>query len=136
MSKERIQYVDASIIQRLLAIIIDVIVVAIIAILLQFGTELEYEILWKKLLDLDFTVEEIRILVILWFVLSYPIYYVLASSFTDGQTVGKIILKLKVVLDDNSTTKKMFKLHLKRFFFLKGGTKVVTEHDEAVEGLL
>lgn len=136
MSKERIQYIDASIIKRLSAIIIDTIIVVIIAIFFQFGFELEYELFWEKLLNLEYTIDELRFLIVFWFIISYPLYYFLMSALTDGQTAGKMLFKLKVVLDDNSSTKRMFKLHFKRFFFLKSGTKVITEHDEAIEELL
>jgi hypothetical protein len=55
------------------------------------------------------------------------------SSLTNGQSAGKLILGLRVVTDSNESTKKMFTLHFKRFFFLRAGTKVVKEIDPSVK---
>ena len=132
MSTERIEYTNASIGVRLLAIIIDIIIAIILAVLCQFGWSLEYDLIWKSLIDLSVSDP---FWPVLWFIIMLPLYYWLASSVTDGQTVGKIILGIRVVLDDNSSTKRMWGLHLKRTFFMRGGTKVVQQKDPEVKGL-
>jgi hypothetical protein len=42
---------------------------------------------------------------------------------------------IRVVNDDNSSTKREWMLHLKRTFQMRGGTKVVKEKDPEVKGL-
>ncbi len=135
MSKERIKYVELPFLslQRLLAGLIDVLVGIIIAILCDFGAKLEYELIWKNIFP--FLEDLLPILVIVWFIIFFPLYYFLSSSFTDGQTIGKMLLKIRVVTSDNHSTKKQFKLHLKRTFLMKAGTKVVKEIDPGVKGL-
>lgn len=133
MSKERIQYINASLIIRLIAMIIDIIVVAIIATGMYIGGLMDWELLVKKVmpwLQLDNP-----LWIIIWFVIVYPIYFTLSSALTNGQTLGKLILGIRVMTNDNQSTKKEYKLHLKRFFFVRGGTKVVKEHDPGVKGL-
>ena len=63
----------------------------------------------------------------IWFIVFFPLYHIICSTFTDGQTLGKILLGIRVVTDQNESTKRKFRLHFKRFFFLKAGTKVVKE---------
>ena len=132
MSTERIEYMDASMGLRLVAIIIDIIIAIILAVLCQFGWSLEYDLIWKSLIDLSVSDP---FWPVLWFIVLLPVYYWLCSSVTDGQTVGKMILGIRVVLDDNSSTKRMWILHLKRTFFMRGGTKVVKQKDPEVKGL-
>lgn len=128
----RIEYKDATLPVRLIALVIDLIVGVGIAFMMEFGWLLEYDIFWKSLLSLE---GEAQSLIILWFVLSFPLYYIVSSSLTNGQSAGKLILGIRVVTDTNESTKRNFKLHAKRFFFLRGGTKVVKEIDPSVKGL-
>jgi uncharacterized RDD family membrane protein YckC len=133
VSKERIEYRSATFITRLIALLIDLAVGVGIAIFCQLGAELEYEILWSKIFPalgdmLPYTVY-------IWFIIFFPLYHILCSGFTDGQTLGKLLLGIRVVTDQNESTKRKFRLHFKRFFFLKGGTKVVKEIDPSVTGL-
>ncbi|MHA1215111.1 MAG: RDD family protein [Candidatus Hodarchaeales archaeon] len=132
MSKERLEYKEVSLAIRLIALVIDVVIGVFIAIFMQWGTLLEYDLIWSKIFDLE-TI--LPYLPILWFIIFFPMYHILCSSFTDGQTVGKMLLKIKVVTEDNNSTKKAFKLHFKRFFFIREGTKVVKEYDPGVKGL-
>ena len=133
LSKERIEYMDASFITRLIALLIDAVVGVGIAIFCQFGTELEYEILWSKIFP---ALEDLLpYTVYIWFIIFFPLYHILCSAFTEGQTIGKMLLGIRVVTDQNESTKRKFKLHFKRFFFLKAGTKVVKEIDPSVKGL-
>jgi len=135
MSKDRIQYLELPFlsVQRLVAGLIDVIVGIIIALICDIGARLEYEIIWKNIFP--FLEDLLPILVFLWFIIFFPLYYCLSSSLTDGQTLGKMLLKIRVVTSDNKSTKKQFRLHLKRTFFMKAGTKVVKEFDPGVKGL-
>ncbi|MHA1974657.1 MAG: RDD family protein, partial [Candidatus Hodarchaeales archaeon] len=128
----RIEYKEVGLAIRLIALVIDVVIGAFIAIFMQWGTLLEYDLLWSKLFNLEAI---LPYLVYLWFIIFFPVYHILCSSFTDGQTVGKMLLKIKVVTIDNNSTKRAFKLHLKRFFFIREGTKVVREYDPGVKGL-
>ena len=133
MSKDRIEYSEVSPILRLVAFFIDLLVGIGIAIFGYFGISLEYEILWKNIGLFDETM--FLPITIIWGVVGFIAYYVLASGFTNGQTLGKLILGIRVVTGSNESTKKAFKLHLKRLFFLKAGTKVVKEKDPTVKGL-
>ncbi len=132
MSMTRIEYKDASLPVRLIALVIDLIIGVGLAIGVEFGWYLEYDIFWKPLLSLE---GDPQSLIILWFVLAFPLYHILYSSLTNGQSVGKLILGIRVVTDTNESTKRKFKLHTKRFFFLRAGTKVVKEIDPSVKGL-
>jgi uncharacterized RDD family membrane protein YckC len=138
MSKERIEYNLAPTSTRFVALIIDLIVGLVIDFFSYFGMELEYEILWSKL-NL-FNRDIIPYAVIVWFFIGTGIYYILMSSFTDGQTVGKMLTGIRVVSDDNESFKPLkltqrLKIHTKRLIFLRGGTKVVKEKDPEVTGL-
>ncbi|MHA2295422.1 MAG: RDD family protein [Candidatus Hodarchaeales archaeon] len=141
MSKERIVYQNAPVLTRLMALIVDIIVVLIIAVICFFGGTLDYELAIKPLFallqlgDPSWMQLENPLWTIVWFIIAYPFYYVLASGFTDGQTLGKFIMGIRVMTEDNSSTKRQFKFHLKRFFLLRGGTKVVKELDPGVKGL-
>ena len=132
MSVTRIEYKDVTLPVRLIALVIDLIVGVGIAIGAEFGWYLEYDIFWKSLFNLE---GEPQSLIILWFVLTFPLYHIICSSLTNGQSVGKLILGIRVVTDSNESTKRKFRLHAKRFFFLRGGTKVVKEIDPSVKGL-
>lgn len=132
MSVTRIEYKDVSLLIRLVALAIDLVVGVGLAIFMEFGWFLEYDIFWKSFFNLE---GEPQSLIILWFILAFPLYHILCSSLTNGQSIGKLILGIRVVTDTNESTKKKFKLHAKRFFFLRGGTKVVKEIDPSVKGL-
>ena len=133
MSMKRIEFEDASIVLRLVALGIDIVIGVILAFLVDIGWTLEYDLFWSKLFNLE---GEAMSLVVLWFVISFPIYHILMSSLTNGQSAGKLILGIRVVTDSNESTKRMFTLHFKRFFFLRAGTKVVKEIDPSVKGLV
>ena len=134
MSTERIQYNTAPLPSRIIAMIIDIVMVLIIALICYFGALLENELIWKDLfndaLHLDYT-----IWILIWFILVYPLYFVLTSALTDGQTLGKLLIGIRVMTEDNESTKRAFKLHFKRFFLMKKGTRVVKETDPGVKGL-
>ena len=132
MSMKRIEYEDASIVLRLFALLIDIVIGVILAFVFELGWKMEYDIFWKKLFNLE---GEAMSLVVFWFVVAFPVYHILMSSLTNGQSAGKLILGIRVVTDSNESTKRMFILHFKRFFFLRSGTKVVKEIDPSVKGL-
>lgn len=132
MSMKRIEYEDASIVLRLFALLIDIVIGVILAFVFELGWKMEYDIFWKKLFNLE---GEAMSLVVFWFVVAFPVYHILMSSLTNGQSAGKLILGIRVVTDSNESTKRMFILHFKRFFFLRAGTKVVKEIDPSVKGL-
>ncbi|MHA1168002.1 MAG: RDD family protein [Candidatus Hodarchaeales archaeon] len=134
MSTERIQYNDAPLPNRIIAIIIDSIIVLIIALICYFGALIENELIWKTLLN-DALHLDNSIWVAIWFVVGYPIYYILFSALTEGQTLGKMLSGIRVMTSDNKSTKKAFKLHFKRFFLMRKGTRVVKEVDPGVKGL-
>lgn len=133
MSMKRMEYEDASMVLRLIALLIDIVIGVIIAFLMDIGWTLEYDIFWSKVLNLE---GEAMSLIILWFIVGFPVYHILMSSLTNGQSAGKLILGIRVVTDSNESTKRMFTLHVKRFFFLRAGTKVVKEIDPSVKGLV
>jgi len=136
MSKERISYKEVSIVLRFAALIIDIIVGIFLAILIQFGALLEWDILWTAILpNADELEPFLDYLIIVWFIIFFPIYHFLMSALTDGQTVGKMFFGMKVVTTENESTRRKFRLHLRRFFFMKAGTKVVKEVDPGVSGL-
>ncbi|MHA1941528.1 MAG: RDD family protein [Candidatus Hodarchaeales archaeon] len=128
MSMKRIEYEDAPMVLRLIALIIDIIIGVIIAFLVDLGWIFEYDIFWSKILNLE---GEAASLVVLWFVICFPIYHILMSSLTNGQSGGKLLLGIRVVTKTNESTKRMFMLHFKRFFFMRTGTKVVKEVDNS-----
>lgn len=133
MSKERIEYQEVSIVMRLIALILDIIVGIGIGLFGYVGIEMEYDLLWSKL-NL-FSRDIIPAITVIWTIVGFIGYYVIASGFTDGQTLGKLLLGFRVVTDDFQSTKRMFNLHLKRAFFMRKGTKVVKEKDPEVKGL-
>jgi uncharacterized RDD family membrane protein YckC len=129
---KRIEYEDATIVLRLIALLIDIVIGVILAFLVDIGWTLEYDIFWAKLFSLE---GEAMSLVVLWFIIAFPVYHILMSSLMNGQSAGKLILGIRVVTDSNGSTKRMFNLHFKRFFFMRAGTKVVKEVDPSVKGL-
>ena len=136
MSNERIKFVDAPMITRLISLFIDLVVGVIIGIFCQFGMELEWDILWSKILPASMDFEGlIPYFGIASFIVLFPVYFILTSNFTNGQTIGKKIMNIRVVTEDQQSTKRNFKLHLRRFFFMKAGTKVIKEEDPGVKGL-
>ncbi|UCE14577.1 MAG: RDD family protein, partial [Candidatus Heimdallarchaeota archaeon] len=108
MSEERIKYETSPLGPRLIALIIDfVIPIPLITIFFQWGISIEWELFWKNLVFVGVEFSEVElILLILMFLLSILVYFIVVPSFTDGQTVGKIVMGLHVVYDDNSSTKK------------------------------
>ena len=132
MSITRIEYKNVSLPLRLIALVIDLVIGVGLAYLVEFGWFLEYDIFWKPFFNLEGSAQS---LIILWFIIAFPLYHILCSSLTNGQSIGKLILGIRVVTDSNESTKRKFKLHAKRFFFLRCGTKVVKEIDPTVKGL-
>ncbi len=135
MSKERIEYIEASISIRILALLIDAAIGFGIAIISHFGAILEYDILWSKIDPFDLKPFLLDYGLIFWFVILFPVYHILISALLNGQSIGKLLLGLRVVTTENESTKRAFMLHLRRFFFLKRGSKVVKEYDPGVSGL-
>jgi uncharacterized RDD family membrane protein YckC len=136
MSTERIEYNIAPSTLRLVAILIDIVLVLIIAIVAQFGFSLEYELFWRTLVG-EFDINS-PYWYVFWFIIGLPLYFWLVPSITDGQTVGKIFTGIRVMTlsnDDFTSTKRKWKLHLKRTFQMRSGTKVVKEKDPEVKGL-
>jgi len=120
MSKERIEYNNAPMSFRLIALAIDLVVGLVLDILIYFGAELEYELFWSKL-NL-FSREMIPPLIFVCYFLATGAYYILASSLTDGQTFGKMITGIRVVSDNNESFKPLkltqrLKIHTKIFYF-------------------
>ncbi|MFW9906748.1 MAG: RDD family protein [Candidatus Thorarchaeota archaeon] len=136
MTTERIKYEISPTGPRIIALIIDLIIVALITVFCQWGVELEWNMFWKPILfpDIEF-VEIYWLMLLLMLIFSLLLYFILVPSFTNGQTVGKMIMGLYVVYDDNSSTKRKFVTHIKRLFFMRGGTKVVKVSDKRPEGL-
>ncbi|MHA2246748.1 MAG: RDD family protein [Candidatus Hodarchaeales archaeon] len=135
MSTERIDYEISTIGPRLIALVIDLVVVMILAVILTFLAQIDWWFMQQLFtLDVEY-IEIVPIVFILMIILSMLVYFILVPSFTNGQTVGKIIMGLHVVYDDNSSTKRKFSTHTKRLFFMRGGTKVVKVVDVRPEGL-
>ncbi|MHA2290030.1 MAG: RDD family protein [Promethearchaeota archaeon] len=133
MSTERIEYNDAPPTLRIVAILIDIVLVVILAVISQFGFSLEYELFWKTFVG-EFDINS-PYWYVFWFIIELPLYFWLVSSLTDGQTLGKGLLGIRVMTNDYTSTKRKWKLHLKRTFQIRGGTKVVKEKDPEVKGL-
>ncbi|MFW9853421.1 MAG: RDD family protein [Candidatus Thorarchaeota archaeon] len=135
MSKERIELIEASMTNRIFALVIDAVIGIVIAIISHYGAIWEYDILWSKILPFDLKPFLLDYGIILWFVIFFPIYHILVSGILDGQSIGKLVLGLRVVTTENKSTKRAFLLHFRRFFLLKQGTKVVKEYDPGITGL-
>ncbi|MHA2304023.1 MAG: RDD family protein [Candidatus Hodarchaeales archaeon] len=138
MSKERIEYNTAPMSSRLIAFIVDLIVAVVIDIIMWVGIELEHEIIYRTF---DWYYREwIPYIVLVMYFVGLAAYYVLMSSLTDGQTLGKILTGIRVLSDDNESFKALkltqrLKIHTKRLILLRSGTKVVKEKDPEVTGL-
>ena len=135
MSSERIRYENSPIGPRLIALVIDLVVVVILGVIFTFLGQIDWFVI-QQLFSLDVEYIEVISTVFIFMVLfSLLVYFIIVPSLTDGQTIGKIIMGLNVVYDDNSSTKRKFSTHTKRLFFMRGGTKVVKVVDEKPEGL-
>ena len=135
MSTERINYEVSPIGPRLIALVIDIVVVMILAVIFTFLGQIDWWFL-QQLFSLDVEyIEVVPSVLILMVIVSLLVYFIIVPSLTDGQTIGKLIMGLHVVYDDNSSTKRKFKTHTKRLFFMRGGTKVVKVVDVRPEGL-
>ena len=135
MSTERIKYETTPIVPRLIALVIDLVVVVILAVIFTFLGQIDWFFM-QQLFSLDVEyIEVVPIAFILSVIMSLIVYFILVPSLTDGQTIGKLIMGLHVVYDDNSSTKRKFGTHAKRLFFMRGGTKVVKIVDVRPEGL-
>ncbi|MHA2033367.1 MAG: hypothetical protein ACW99Q_28685, partial [Candidatus Kariarchaeaceae archaeon] len=77
----RIEYKNASLPIRLIALVVDLIIGVGLAFGMEFGWFLEYDIFWKPVFSLE---GEPQSLIILWFVLIFPLYHILCSSLTNG----------------------------------------------------
>ena len=134
MSTERIEYHIAPLSLRIVAILIDIVLIIILAVVTQFGFQLEYDIFWNGVLGLELNLQEV-FWYVLWFIIEFPLYLWLVSSLTEGQTFGKMLTGIHVITDDNKSTKRKWMLHLKRTFQMRSGTKVVKQEDPGVKGL-
>jgi len=135
MSEERLKYETSPIGPRLIALVIDLVLVVILAVIFTFLGTIDWYFIE---LIFNFGVEYIEIAPIVFIfmiIISLLVYFIVVPSLTDGQTVGKIVMRLHVVYNDNSSTKKKFSTHTKRLFFIRQGTKVVKVLDERPEGL-
>ena len=135
MSSERIRYENSPVVSRLIALVIDLVVVVILAVIFTILGQIDWFVMQQVFsLDMEYT-EVISIVFILMVIFSLLVYFIIVPSLTNGQTVGKLLMGLHVVYDDNSSTKKKYNTHTKRLFFMRGGTKVVKIVDERPEGL-
>ncbi|UCG90240.1 MAG: RDD family protein [Candidatus Heimdallarchaeota archaeon] len=135
MSTERIKFETSPIGPRLIALIIDLVVVVILAVIFTFLGQIDWFVI-EQLFDPGVEyIEVVPIVFVLMIIFSLLVYFIFVPGLTDGQTLGKLILGLHVVYDDNSSTKRKFGTHTKRLFFMRGGTKVVKVVDVRPEGL-
>ena len=135
MSTERIQYETSSMTTRLIALVIDLVVVLFLAVIFTFLGQIDWFFL-TQMLSLDVEYSEVLLPVFVFMIIfSLVVYFILVPGFANGRTVGKIIMGLTVVYDDNSSTRRKFGTHFKRLFFMRGGTKVVKVVDKRPEGL-
>lgn len=81
---------------RLVAIIIDLIVLWLLAKVLPFT------FLYYKILPDDFTSRPLEILSSAETCLLAPLYFVLSRAFGNGQTLGKRVLGLRTISDDGT----------------------------------
>ncbi len=135
MSTERINYEISPSGPRVIALVIDFVVVVILAVIFTFLAQIDWWFLQQMIsLDVEY-IEVVPIVFVSMVFVSLLVYFILVPSFTNGQTIGKLLMGLHVVYDDNSSTKRKFKTHTKRLFFMRGGTKVVKIIDVRPEGL-
>jgi uncharacterized RDD family membrane protein YckC len=137
MSTERIKYETSPMVPRLIALVIDLVVVIILAVIFTFLGQIDWFVMQQLLPAFeDVAYTEVLLPVFVFMIIfTLIVYFILVPGFTNGQTVGKLIMGLNVVYDDNSSTKRKFGTHFKRLFFMRGGTKVVKIVDERPEGL-
>jgi uncharacterized RDD family membrane protein YckC len=137
MSTERIKYEVSPMGPRFIALVIDLVVVIILAVIFTFLGQIDWYVLQQILPAFeDVTYTEVLLPVFVFMIIfSLLVYFPLVPGFTNGQTIGKLIMGLNVVYDDNSSTQRKFGTHFKRLFFMRGGTKVVKIVDERPEGL-
>lgn len=74
-----------------------------------------YKFMYEKLIPLQMKVEKYNIFYILWYLIIYFLYFVLFAYYTEGQTLGKKLFRIKVVDKDDS--KVSFKKLLIRSIF-------------------
>ncbi len=135
MSTERVEYEISPIGPRLIALVIDLVVVVILGVIFTFLGQIDWFVV-EAIFNLGIEyVEVVPIAFVFMVIFSLLVYFILVPSLTDGQTIGKLIMGLHVVYDDNSSTKRKFTTHTKRLFFMRGGTKVVKVVDMRPEGL-
>ncbi len=135
MSTERINYEISPSGPRVIALVIDFVGVVILAVIFTFLAQIDWWFLQQMIsLDVEY-IEVVPIVFVSMVFVSLLVYFILVPSFTNGQTIGKLLMGLHVVYDDNSSTKRKFKTHTKRLFFMRGGTKVVKIIDVRPEGL-
>ncbi|MFX0182669.1 MAG: RDD family protein [Candidatus Hodarchaeota archaeon] len=135
MSEKRLKYETSPIGSRLIALVIDLVIVAILAVIFTFLGQIDWFFI-EQIFNFGVEyVEIVPIVLICMIIFSLLVYFIVVPSLTDGQTVGKIVMGLHVVYNDNSSTKKKFSTHTKRLFFMRQGTKVVKIVDERPEGL-
>ncbi|MFX0151281.1 MAG: RDD family protein [Candidatus Hodarchaeota archaeon] len=135
MSEERLKYETSPIGSRLIALAIDLVLVVILAVIFTFLGQIDWFFI-EQMFNFGVEYNEIVPIVFIFMIIfSLLVYFILVPSLTDGQTVGKIIMGLNVVYNDNSSTKRKFGTHTKRLFFMRQGTKVVKIVDKRPKGL-
>jgi uncharacterized RDD family membrane protein YckC len=99
MSKERIEYIEANLTIRLLALLIDAALGLLLAVISHYGAILEWDILWSKILPESFDLLPFLETygLIFWFVIMFPLSHILISAFFNGRSIGKAALGLRVV---------------------------------------
>lgn len=135
MSEDRLKYKTSPIGPRLIALVIDLVIVVILAVIFTFLGTIDWWVIEQIFNTGIEYVEIVPIVFVFMIIFSLLLYFIVVPSLTEGQTVGKIVMGLNVVYDDNSSTKKKFGTHIKRLFFMRQGTKVVKIVDERPEGL-
>ena len=94
----------------------------------------------KNVITLDESM--LALLPIFGFMDLFPLYYIGVHALFNGQTIGKKLLGIRVVTNDNQSTgfreqrAKAFLIHIKRFFLLRRGTNVIREIDPPVLELM
>ncbi|MFX1252530.1 MAG: RDD family protein [Promethearchaeota archaeon] len=140
MSRERIIFQKVSRWWRLLAFFIDIVIVVILAFTLKEAIMAEYEMFLKNIIPLDESM--LALLPIFGFMDLFPLYYIGMHALFNGQTIGKKLLGIRVVTNDNQSTgfrekrARAFLIHIKRFFLLRRGTTVIREIDPPVPELI
>ncbi|MFX0093906.1 MAG: RDD family protein [Candidatus Hodarchaeota archaeon] len=140
MSRERIIFQVVSRWWRLLAFLIDIGIIAILALVFSEGLMMEYDMFLKNIMPLDEAM--LTYLPILGFMDLFPLYYIGLHAVTNGQTVGKKLLGIRVMTNDNQNTgykeqgRRAFFIHFKRLILLRRGTKVIREVDPPVPELM